>query len=640
MPQLTVQNIPQLIPEAMAEYNRVKAAGDPRTWEQWAAGHMRVDPNWLNSLNSYYANRTTNEARQVTTMPEFQGLSPEMQATLAQRVRDNGLARAAELTADELNGKDLSDPANLALAQWVAKSAPGTFELSNTFEDEVPLEQGLLDTALNEYILPDLERDRLRRGETQAGVDDINRTLDDALALNRTLIGTGLDEKAYLTAHPDVAQAYDGLYKDAQGRAMVPTLDGRVVPMSRAEFAKYHYDNWGKYEEREAPTRESERLIQERTQADVTAGAQLETLEEAIARRTAALDIETATVGTAIDKLEGERRAILEQQKTETDAAIAARNDARLKAIDAETAQLNTALGALDTERRAAMAPLEAERVAAARTLSAGVNQGLETERDRLAAAMAEKGYVGSSTFEEAALARAALEARQKSAETMAQATLANATDRRGIGEDTAQGRFSISSRDATGRRGAADETSTSRFDLGKFAADTGAAIGNTARSDQFGLTVSDAAARRALADFAADEGRGVKDQATLAKQAYFDADLGRGLEAALRAASLGEKRLDLADRADQAGYTGLNRALDTLNWWSASPSMPRSTPGVTQPSNMGADIAGLGAGLTSGAFSLAASQWANRNKTPTTTKPAGTAYGDMAAAMNNLYKK
>lgn len=94
-----------------------------------------------------------------------------------------------------------------------------------------------------------------------------------------------------------------------------------------------------------------------------------------------------------------------------------------------------------DAARRAALQPLLDSRTAAAETASAGVNQGLESERDRILAEDALKGFYGGSSLNDANLLRATIGARQNAAQIMAGANVANAGDTRTIGDDTARQR-------------------------------------------------------------------------------------------------------------------------------------------------------------------------------------------------------
>lgn len=94
-----------------------------------------------------------------------------------------------------------------------------------------------------------------------------------------------------------------------------------------------------------------------------------------------------------------------------------------------------------DAARRAALQPLLDARTAAAETAQAGVNQGLESDRDRIAAEDALKGYIGGSSLNDANMLRATIGARQNAAGIMAGANVANAGDTRTIGDDTARQR-------------------------------------------------------------------------------------------------------------------------------------------------------------------------------------------------------
>jgi hypothetical protein len=91
-----------------------------------------------------------------------------------------------------------------------------------------------------------------------------------------------------------------------------------------------------------------------------------------------------------------------------------------------------------------AQAPVSAARTQAAQDAITGVNLGLEGTKDQLTAERAAQGYVGGSTMDDAALARATIGARQQGATLLGDANLQNATDTRSIGTFGANQGYSI----------------------------------------------------------------------------------------------------------------------------------------------------------------------------------------------------
>jgi hypothetical protein len=225
-----------------------------------------------------------------------------------------------------------------------------------------------------------------------------------------------------------------------------------------------------------------------------------------------------------------------------------------------EATTLRAALADLDTQRRTALDPLLAERLAAAETSGAAVRQGLESERDRITAEQAMGGFYGGSSLTDGAMTRASIAAQQQAAELLGGAKVANATDVRGIGDDTARAGFDISGRQASGVRGAADYTTNLR-------------------------------------------------------QNYFDADYPRRLNAAFAVPGIEGTRFTFGNQADDYGQTGLRRGLQLLDWFSGGGQAPAVSPYQETASQAGNDLAGLGTGLVSSGFN-----WLAANRKPAAT--------------------
>jgi hypothetical protein len=350
------------------------------------------------------------------------------------------------------------------------------------------------------------------------------------------------------------------------------------------------------------------RYAEELAQVGRSREEMLAAIDAEAAERAAAIDAQTAQLRQGLDALTTERQRLLDEAQTTTDAAITARNQARIAAIDAETAQLRQGITDLEVQRMASLEELAAARQQAASTVAAGVNQGLERTLDDLDAERALQGYVGRSSGDVAAATRATVEARQRSAEIGAEALLANANDRRGVRDEISGLTFDLTSRDAAGRRGIADEDASSRFDLATMLANERRRVGDESALAGYGITGQDAGLRFTNASDAARLRREAENTATGLRQTYFDNDFTRRQAATLLPLTIGRERLAMVGAADEAGYQGLRRGLDTLNWFSAEGSMPSSQPFYRQPSTEGADLAGLGAGLVSSGFNLAAS--------------------------------
>lgn len=268
-----------------------------------------------------------------------------------------------------------------------------------------------------------------------------------------------------------------------------------------------------------------------------------------------------------LDEAIAASRPYVDGRRLAEEYAMADETGRRLEAaVNAEAAGQVGAIDRLHTDRVAALDPLAKERIRAADTLVAGINQSLESERDRLTAEAAAKGFVGSSSAEDAALLRATIGARQDAASTMGAAKVANATDRRGLFDETARGRASTEFGRLAGVRGSADATTGFRKE-------------------------------------------------------YFDGDGARRLDIAFRLPSLEAQRLTMMGAADELGRSGLQRSLQALDWFSGQPTMPTYSMFQQQASQVGRDIAGLGAGITGAAINFGnANKWWQTPKSPAST--------------------
>lgn len=417
-----------------------------------------------------------------------------------------------------------------------------------------PYEQELFKRIIDNYVNPDLAADAKRRKDAEGIVTDVNRSLDNAITVNNEVFGGVPNWNAYLQENPDIA-----------AWAQSEVAAGRYPNVAAA--AAKHYEAYGKAEGRKLPTQT--RLDAENQNANAATAAMRASAAEAAATRLAALD----------------------QRKSELTAAIAAQQSDRTGALDAQTAQLRTALAQLETERTAALQGLNDARLAAAEGRVTGINQGLQSERDRIAAEQAAKGYVGGSAAQDAAMTRATIGARGAAAQAIGDAKVANATDSRSLGDEIAGARFSISGNDATERRGISDQASTGRFNLASELST--AKVGN--------------------ASTLATDTQNATNLGAKMKSDYFDNDFSRRLQAALLPATVGTNKLQLLDAASTAGNSGLKRTLDALNWFGTSSTPPTTTPTNTVASTVGNSIGALGAGVASAGMNLASTAW-NRN--------------------------
>lgn len=236
-----------------------------------------------------------------------------------------------------------------------------------------PLEQTLLSGAL-----PGL----LSNVNADAGRQDLaNQLQTDAVAdynATRGLLGNALgggqfDAAGYLQRNQDVRAAFD-----QQGDGPTPgtkMINGQ--PMTAEQFAKWHYDTYGKAEGRQATLTTSLRLQQENAMADQTAGtlatnartaanSQLGALQTAIgqmqgslqgelAARAAALQQQIASLNQNLDQYDSTQRKALADQIAAEQANLEQAVTSQRQNLQTELDQLNAAAGTQAQSRRAAL---------------------------------------------------------------------------------------------------------------------------------------------------------------------------------------------------------------------------------------------------------------------------------------------
>lgn len=464
--------------------------------------------------------------------------------------------------------------------------------------------------------------------------------------------------------------ALPGLLQDVEGdaarRQMVDTLSGTSVADYNAARQAL------------SPEANAARLAAELAQADQTTGAisassataateQLQALQTSVAAmqqnltgelaaKAQALQAQVAAFTANLNNFDATQKAALAEQIATTQRDLEASVTAQRNALATEITALRGAADANSLARKAALqaeidgltaaqAPMAKARLDSAQALTTAVNLGLEVTNDALTAQRAKQGYIGSSTFSDASLARAAIGARQQAAGVMGGAREANAADLRTIGargategrtlaDEYANNLLTIAGRSATGGRSLADVLAqgtqqigdTGAAGLATIKANTGAGvmgIGNTGATQSYqdrvggsaelkALLNSLAAGSAGLAATRATQQQAARDLGTTAKQGYFDNAYTREMAGRLALPALTTGLTGTLATLGNYGNTGLTRAQNSLNWWATNPGTP-PTPGATEAlvDSSGNAIAGLGAGLFGSAFNAAnASNW------------------------------
>lgn len=577
--------------------------------------------------------------------PDFAALPDDWKSEIAQFAIDHGLAAAAQEMATRATAAD-QDPqfadARAALGRWAGKAktnAPlvdGTNNQGGTTNPDgsttLPLEQDLL----NQYLaglLSDADHDRVRRELVdklgQQAVDDFEaarnalspeenaRRLAEELA-QADKTGTGISESAATSAADQLRALQDSIAQ------MQTNLSG-----AQAEKAKALQDQitslLGNLDTLDA--------TQKATLAQQIATTQKD-LEDSITSQRQNLTTEVAALRSAAD----------------------ANSQARAAALQKELDGLN-----------AAQQPLAQARLDSANALATAVNLGLQSTEDQLTATRAKQGYLGSSTFDAANLARAGITARQQAAQALGSAREQNAQDVRDIGvhgatagrsiaDELAGNLLGISGHEATGGRTLADLLATGTQGIG----DTGAAgladiqkstaagkfnVGNTGAAQTYADQVFGSTQKQALADALAKGGGSIgstlalqqqaaRDAALAARQGYFDNAYTRGQGGILSRANLGNNLAANLTALDNYGNSGLNRTLNTLNWWSTGQTQAPTAGYVpVTADNSGNDLSNLGAGLLGAGLNVGnANKWWTTPTTTAATTPATTTGFDSGA--------
>lgn len=482
-----------------------------------------------------------------------------------------------------------------------------------------------------------------------------------------------LEQDLLNTALPGLLSDVEG---DAARRALAAQLAGQATGATQQAISAL------------SPEENAARLLAEYAQADATGGRiaesaatsaadQLKALQASIAAmqgnltgdlaaRAAALQQQIATLTANLDTLDASQKATLatqiaanqqnlEQQITAQRTALTEQMNALRGAADAQSQARAAALQQEVDALTAAQAPLAKARLDSAGALATAVNQGLQSTADQLTATRAKQGYLGSSSFDDAALARASIDARQKAAQAMGGARELNAqdlasigvhgaTEGRSIADQLAAARAGIATEEAGGARTLADLLATGTRTIG----DTGAAgiagisgqtatgkfnVGNAGAGQTFQDQVFGADQQRELADALArgsgtigttlaTQQQAARDAATGARQNYFDNAYTRGLAGLMAIPGLTSGLTGNLTSLENYGTSGLGRAQQALNWWAAPATAPTTQATAVQADNSGNQISTLGSGLLSSAISLGNSK--NWWQTPTTNKTTG----------------
>lgn len=607
--------------------------------------------------------------------PSFNQLPQDWQLKLAGQVHDGGIESAIGMNTGWLQG-NRNNPVSAALGSWLQQAPQAQNLLTNPPASIVQPETP---------ATPDLPQDQFDALVAAANAGDasaISQLEAAGYELAADTEDLPLEQGILQTALPGLLGDIEG---DAERRALADVLSGQAT------------DDYNAARDALSPEENARRLAEEYTMADTTAGAlsqsaatasaeQLAALQASIeamkgnlnadlAARAQALQDQIATLTANLGTLDATQKAALAEQIAANQASLQQSITDQWVALNDEVTTLRGAADSNSVARRAALqaeidgltaaqAPMAQARLDSANALTTAVNLGLESTNDRLTAERARQGYLGSSSFSDANLARAAIGARQQGAQAMGSARELNAADTRSIaGRGATEGRvlsdelannyLTLAGRQATGIRSLADTLAEGKRGISDTGAAGNAAIKNSTAQGLFGInnaganqtyadTTGGSSQLRSLLDsLAQGQGtiagnlattqQGARDSGTMAKQGYFDNAYTRGQGAILSKPGLTSQLTGTLTDLGNYGTTGLNRSLGSLGWWTTNQGTA-ATPGYTpvQADTSGNDIAGLGAGLLSAGMSLGNSKnWWQAPKTTTTTPSTQGTYRD-----------
>jgi polyhydroxyalkanoate synthesis regulator phasin len=547
---------------------------------------------------------------------------------------------------------------------------------------EKSYEQDLFDQVDKNYIQPAIASDTANRTLADQLAKDARSDYNLQRGLANQALGPTFNSDAYFAANPDVAEAYAKQAPDA-------TTGLKMTPQ---EFAQNHYETYGKAEGRQGEytsrlQREYTSADQTRDSLiDSSSAASTErkaTLERQIAALRESLDVnqqakadalqaQLDSLNSNIDTRAADQLTALQSEIDAMRGSLDVNQQAKADALQAQIAALGSNIDTYDTAQKAALVseitkltaaqlPVSQARIAAAENLVSGINLGLEQTRDQLTSDQAAQGYIGGSSAQQGNLARAVIGARQNAAQTRSQADIANADDMR-----------TIASRSATEGRTIDNSTASNRFGLDNYGANTSYAdalygssegrrlsdelagrtgqiqnakigdkynVGTYGANTSYANVVSGANDTRSISDLltnntsqiegtSTQEQQAARDAAAARKSAYFDADYTRQLGTALTLPSLTTNLTNNLGSLNNFSSSGLDKALQTLNWWNTGSTAPSAQTAQYQAyaDQTGANIAGLGTGLLGSAVSIgnANNWWQKKTPAADTSKSGG----------------
>lgn len=261
------------------------------------------------------------------------------------------------------------------------------------------------------------------------------------------------------------------------------------------------------------------------------------------------LDEAIETSKGAIDTRQTSKLGNIDTSLAEVLAAIDQQQKSKQGNLDDALAEYLSAIDSRETDKLGDLDPLLQARLDSAEGLATSASLGEQAARDQIVADLAAQGYFGGSSFSDGQLAQASIAARQAAANALGSAREANAKDVLNVNNEATDSTYDANTGITTKRLGVDDDAADAIFANTSDASKAKLGVNNEAADSLFDTT-----------SFGADQ-----------RLAYLDADTKRRLSNLETPLTLAQDEMDMKLALDDAGWAGLKRGLNTLNWWKLS---------------------------------------------------------------------
>lgn len=283
--------------------------------------------------------------------------------------------------------------------------------------------------------------------------------------------------------------------------------------------------------------------------------------------------------------------------------AIDQQKTSKSSELDKALASYLASIGEREGTKLEDINPLLQARLDAAEAQATAASLGEQTARDQITADLASQGYIGGSSFADAQIARAGIDARTAAAQALGTAKTANASDVLGVKNEASDATYDAKNAITTKRLG----------------------VGNDAADSIFKTQTDASTARLGVKNEASDALYDATNWGAAQKLSYLDADTKRRLANLETPITLANEELNLNTAVDNAGWAGLNRSLAALDWWKlANASGGGNVTAAPTTTDTTTSVAGaLGPSMVNAAMTYAqANDWWKKSNSTGITVP------------------